>query len=94
MSSKKKRYELYYTLNTSKFVLPGDAKDILTEKLSHLTHEQKEALILLIYEHCQLGDCDIAVCLCQKGKDVKLKYDDFELSLKKILHKFITVVCK
>jgi hypothetical protein len=92
MTTKRKKYELYYTLNKST-TLPKKADKLMIEKSAQLTHEQKEAIILLIYEYCQINEKDITNYLTQNGNHTEVNMKEIPLSLKKILSKFVLDIC-
>lgn len=96
-------YGLYYTLNSNipQKQFPSSKKANLVKITTKLTDQEKEAFILLIYEHFRINSDDninlidlIPYSGEQKNKDVIFDLDNFPNELCWILDRFVSVVNK
>jgi hypothetical protein len=86
------KVSLYYTLNTSpNRKLNKEEKDFFLSKIKTLTKEQKEACVLLIFEHSKEINT-IPYKGVQTNDNLSFKYTNFPEELKWILYKFTKIV--
>lgn len=91
-------YGLYYTLNSNipQKQFPASKKTNLVKITNKLLDQEKEAFILLIYEHFRINSDDninlIPYSGQQKNKDVIFDLDNFPNELCWILDRFVSVV--
>lgn len=96
------RYGLYYTLNENipEKTFPVSNKKKLIKDIEILKEQEKEAFLLLIYEHYknnssnEENDISIPYKGEQKGKDILFDIENLPNDLCWILEKFISIVHK
>jgi len=94
------RYALYYTLiqNLPKKKMLESEKVKLIQKAENLTTEEKEAIIMLIYEHAKnlkdFQEKDLPYEGKQKGKNVEIDLKMLPSDLCWVISRFLNVVSK